>query len=100
MGKRRKPELSEDKEALEAKVESLKEQVETLEKQVYRLRLEKDVLEATAEVLKKPSCSPREHEGFFRISRSSLATRSSRFSRCISACSAAPGATRLRPLSP
>ena len=53
VGKHRKPKLSEDKEALEAKVESLKEQVETLEKQVYRLRLEKDVLEATAEVLKK-----------------------------------------------
>jgi len=53
VGERRKHELSEDKEALEAKVESLKEQVETLEKQVHRLRLEKDILEATAEVIKK-----------------------------------------------
>ena len=53
VGQPRKPELSEDKEALEAKVESLKEQVETLKKQICRLRLEKDVLEAAAEVLKK-----------------------------------------------
>jgi transposase-like protein len=36
-----------------ARVESLKEQVETLEKQIYRLGLERDVLEVTAEVLKE-----------------------------------------------
>ena len=53
VGKRRKPNLSEDRDALLSRIESLKEQVETLEKQVYRLRLEKDVLEVTAEVLKK-----------------------------------------------
>jgi len=53
VGKRGKHKLSEDKEALEARAKSLKEQVETLEKQVYRLRLEKDVLEAAGEVLKK-----------------------------------------------
>ena len=51
--KRGEPETTADKEALVAKVESLKEQVETLEKQVYRLRLERDVLEVTAELLKK-----------------------------------------------
>ena len=61
MGKRRRPAPSEDRDALLVKVESLKEQVETLEKDIHRLRLEKDVLEATAELLKKPSCSPREH---------------------------------------
>lgn len=51
--KRGKPGPGDDRDALLAKVESLKEQVETLEKQVYRLRLEKDVLEAAAEVIKK-----------------------------------------------
>lgn len=50
---RRKSIDSDDKDVLLAKVESLKEQVKTLEKQVYRLRLEKDVLEVTAELLKK-----------------------------------------------
>lgn len=49
----RKPIDSDDKDVLLAKVESLKEQVKALEKQVYRLRLEKDVLEVTAELLKK-----------------------------------------------
>lgn len=58
VGKRRKSNPSEDRDVLLAKVESLKEQVETLEKQVYRLRLERDVMEVTAEILKKPSCSP------------------------------------------
>lgn len=42
-----------DKDALAAKVRSLQEQVGALEEQVNRLRLEKDVLEATAEILKK-----------------------------------------------
>jgi transposase-like protein len=51
--KRRKSIDSDDKDVLLAKVESLKEQVKALEKQVYRLRLEKDVLEVTAELLKK-----------------------------------------------
>ncbi len=51
--KRREPKSTDDQGELEAKVESLKEQVETLKKQVYRLRLEKDVLEVTAELLKK-----------------------------------------------
>ena len=51
--KRRKQKLSEDKDALLAKVESLQEQVGSLEEQVHRLRLEKDILEATAEILKK-----------------------------------------------
>jgi len=58
--KSRNLELSEDKDALEAKVESLKEQVEMLKKQVYRLRLERDVLEVTAEILKKdPGADPK-----------------------------------------
>lgn len=51
--KRGKPKDSDDKDALLAKLESLKEQVKTLEKEVYRLRLQKDVLEVTAELLKK-----------------------------------------------
>lgn len=51
--KRGKPKAGDDKDALSARVATLKEQVETLEKQVYRLRLEKDVLEVTAELLKK-----------------------------------------------
>jgi cell division protein FtsB len=45
--------MGDDKDALLAKVATLKEQVETLEKQVYRLRLERDVLEVTSELLKK-----------------------------------------------
>jgi len=59
--KRMEPTLIDDKNALTAKVESLKQQIHTLEKQIYRLRLERDVMEVTAEILKKPSCSPREH---------------------------------------
>lgn len=51
--KRGEPEMGDDKDALLAKVATLKEQVETLEKQVYRLRLERDVLEVTSELLKK-----------------------------------------------
>ncbi len=56
MLKRRKsvePTRIDDKNALTAKVESLKQQVHTLEKQVYRLQLERDVMEVTAEILKK-----------------------------------------------
>ena len=52
--------LSDDKDVLLAKMESLKEQVETLEKQVHRLQLERDVLEVTAEILKKdPGADPK-----------------------------------------
>lgn len=51
--KRKESKLSDDKDALMVKVESLKEQVEKLEKQVHRLQLERDVLEVTAEILKK-----------------------------------------------
>ena len=58
--RRKESRLSDDKDALLAKVESLKEQVETLEKQVHRLRLERDVLEVTAEILKKdPGADPK-----------------------------------------
>ncbi|HHW27501.1 MAG TPA: transposase [Firmicutes bacterium] len=59
--KRKKSTLNDDKNALMAKVESLKQQVDTLEKQIHRLQLERDVMEVTAEILKKPSWSPREH---------------------------------------
>ena len=51
--KRGESKAADDKDALVAKVELLKEQVETLEKQVHRLQLERDVLEVTAEILKK-----------------------------------------------
>jgi len=51
--KHKESKLSDDRDALLAKVESLKEQVEALEKQVHRLQLERDVLEVTAEILKK-----------------------------------------------
>lgn len=51
--RRRKSKPSEDRDALLARVESLKQQVETLEEQVYRLQLERDILEVTAEILKK-----------------------------------------------
>lgn len=42
-----------DKNLLLAKVETLQGQVGTLEKQIHQLRLEKDIIEATAEILKK-----------------------------------------------
>ena len=51
--KRRGSKPSDDKDALLAKVESLKGQVVALEEQVHRLQLERDVLEVTAEILKK-----------------------------------------------
>jgi putative transposase len=51
--RRKEPKYTDDKDALMAKVESLKKQLATLEKQVYWARLEKDVLEVTAELLKK-----------------------------------------------
>ena len=58
--KRKEARLSDDKDALLAKVESLKEQVDTLEKQVHRLQLERDVLEVTAEIIKKgPGADPK-----------------------------------------
>ena len=58
--KRKETKLSDDKDALLAKVESLKEQVETLEKQIHRLQLERDVLEVTAEIIKKgPGADPK-----------------------------------------
>jgi transposase InsO family protein/transposase-like protein len=58
--KRKEAKLSDDKDELLAKVESLKEQVDTLEKQVHRLQLERDVLEVTAEILKKdPGADPK-----------------------------------------
>lgn len=44
---------TDDEAGLEAKVESLKQQVRTLAEEVYRLQLERDILEATAETLKK-----------------------------------------------
>lgn len=55
MSKPKRPRLGPGDETatLLARVESLKEQVETLEKQIYRLGLERDVLEVTAEVLKE-----------------------------------------------
>ncbi|MEW6081725.1 MAG: IS3 family transposase [Bacillota bacterium] len=51
--KRGKHKTRDDRDALLAKVESLKGQLEALEEQVYRLQLERDVLEVTAEILKK-----------------------------------------------
>lgn len=51
--KRTKSKPSDDRDALSAKVGSLKEQVETLQEQIHRLQLERDVLEVTAEILKK-----------------------------------------------
>jgi putative transposase len=58
--KRMEPTLIDDKNALTAKVESLKQQIHTLEKQIYRLRLERDVMEVTAEILKKgPGADPK-----------------------------------------
>lgn len=58
--KRKESKLSDDKDALMVKVESLKEQVEKLEKQVHRLQLERDVLEVTAEILRKdPGADPK-----------------------------------------
>ena len=50
---RKKSKPSDDKDVLLAKVKSLKDQVGTLEDEVYHLRLERDILEATAEILKK-----------------------------------------------
>src|SRR5690625_3749094 len=44
-----KPKPSENKDALQSKVKSLEQQLETLEQQIYRLKLERDVLKATAE---------------------------------------------------
>lgn len=51
--KRGKSRPNNDKDVLLARAESLKGQVEELEKQVHRLQLERDVLEVTAEMLKK-----------------------------------------------
>lgn len=46
MPKSKDPSLPDDRDALIA-------ELETLKKQVYRLQMEKDILEATAEILKK-----------------------------------------------
>lgn len=51
--RRRKPKRDVGKTGLEAKVEALRQEVRTLEDEVYRLQLERDILEAAAEVLKK-----------------------------------------------
>lgn len=58
--KRMEPTLIDDKNALMAKVEELKQQVDALEKQIYRLQLERDVMEVTAEIIKKgPGADPK-----------------------------------------
>lgn len=58
--KRGEPKPSDEKEALLDRIGTLKEQVETLEKQIHRLQLERDVLEVTAEILKKdPGADPK-----------------------------------------
>ncbi len=59
--KRGNPATTGDEDALSDKVKSLKQQVELLEKQVHRLQLERDVLEVTAELLKKdPGADPKQ----------------------------------------
>ncbi|MGE5507849.1 MAG: IS3 family transposase, partial [Chitinophagales bacterium] len=51
--RRDKPRRDPSKTGLEAKVKELHQEVRALEDEVYRLRLERDILEAAAEVLKK-----------------------------------------------
>lgn len=51
--RRKKSGPGDDSTGLDNKVESLNDQVRTLEEEVYRLRLERDILEAAAEVIKK-----------------------------------------------
>lgn len=59
--KRGKPAALGDEDALLDKVKSLKQQVESLEHQIHRLQLERDVLEVTAETLKKdPGADPKQ----------------------------------------
>jgi len=50
--KREESAVTDDQDALLAKVKTLKQQVESLEKEVHRLQLKRDVLEVTAEMLK------------------------------------------------
>ena len=48
-----KPAASEGVESLKKEIEQLHSEAEELQRQVYRLRLEKDVLEKAAEIIKK-----------------------------------------------
>ena len=56
-GQRRAP-SSRDTNELESEVESLRKQVEDLRSEVHRLQLERDVLAATAAILKKEGADP------------------------------------------
>lgn len=52
------PQSSRDTNELESEVESLRKQVEDLRSEVHRLQLERDVLAATAAILKKEGADP------------------------------------------